>query len=71
MPEYPLKNLQNGSDIRGIALEGVENEKSTSLPKRRKGLPGHLAAGFHEKREKGENRFAFPWAATRAFRRPP
>ena len=27
MKEYDYKKLQNGSDIRGVALEGIEGEK--------------------------------------------
>lgn len=42
MPKYDYSKLQNGSDIRGIALEGVENER-VNLDNE---AAGRLARGF-------------------------
>ena len=40
MSEY--KKLQNGSDIRGIAIDGIDGEKPNLTPKE----ANHIAAGF-------------------------
>ena len=70
MSEY--KKLQNGSDIRGIAIDGIDGEKPNLTPKE----ANHIAAGFakwlREKTGRCDDRCWQRSARIRAgsFRRP-
>lgn len=49
MSKISLKNLQNGSDIRGVAMEGVVNEKITLNETAAKGFGAGFVSWLHHK----------------------
>ena len=65
------KSLQNGSDIRGIAVDGVVGEKVNLTPERVAQIGGAFAAFFARTNEKiaprltSYSRHRFPYFGTR------
>ena len=58
-----ILKLQNGSDVRGIAVEGVPDEKVNLTPE----AVNRIAAGFAKFLAQRKGTYASPSVTTRAF----